>query len=228
MSATSQGTTPRQSATGDSRRWRVAPVCPCGRWRYRGARGEHPRVRSSESDPPVAADVGVGGAEVGEGSAEVTDVGVGSADPYMRDQDAGSVVGKDPLRFNNWMKRSTTGAVIAGIALGLHQALEPEKPAVPFVIEASEPDDPDGLIDLRFDPDNPSATVAIIRSPVTDDRSDSPSRSMPAEPGTQADRHLPRRSVDDQYDAHAVGEAGGGVVGRCHWSATTARATHSA
>jgi hypothetical protein len=78
--------------------------------------------------------------------------------------------GKDPLRFNNWMKRSATGAVMTGIALGLQQALEPRKPEVPYVIEAREdPDDLDGPIDLRFDPDSPADTVAIIRRPVTDD-----------------------------------------------------------
>ena len=130
------------------------------------------------------------------------------------DQDAGSVAGKDPLRFNNWMKRSATGAVITGIALGLHKALEPEKPPVPFVIEAGEPDDPDGLIDLRFDPDSPSGTVAIIRRPVTDEGSEPRPRPEPAQPGAQPDRHLPRRTVDDQHDADAVGQAGGGVGGK--------------
>ena len=94
------------------------------------------------------------------------------------------------------------------------KALEAEKPAVPFVIEASEPDDPDGLIDLRFDPDSPSGTVAIIRRSVADDGLDTPSGSMPLEPGAQADRHLPRRTVDDQHDADTVGQAGGGVGGK--------------
>jgi len=160
-----------------------------------------------ESDPPVAADADVGGADP-------ADADVGGADTAVPDQDADSVAGKDPLRFNNWMKRSATGAVITGIALGLQKALEAEKPAVPFVIEASEPDDPDGLIDLRFDPDSPSGTVAIIRRSVADDGSDTPSGSMPVEPGAQADRHLPRRTVDDQHDADTVGQAGGGVGGK--------------
>jgi hypothetical protein len=83
----------------------------------------------------------------------------GEADP---DPDPG----KDPLRFSNWMKRSATGAVMTGIAVGLKEALQPQKKEVPFVIEArGEPDDPDQPIDLRFDPDSPSDTVAIIRRP---------------------------------------------------------------
>ena len=82
-------------------------------------------------------------------------------DPY-----GGSDPGKDPLRFSNWMKRSATGAVMTGIAVGLKEALQPQKKEVPFVIEArGEPDDPDKPIDLHFDPDSPADTVAIIRRP---------------------------------------------------------------
>jgi hypothetical protein len=72
--------------------------------------------------------------------------------------------GRDPLRFNHWMKRSATGAVLTGIAIGLQQALETPKKQPAFVIVASdEPDGSDGPIDLRFDPDSPAGTVAIIR-----------------------------------------------------------------
>jgi hypothetical protein len=77
--------------------------------------------------------------------------------------------GNDPLRFNNWMKRSASGAVMTGIALGLQQALDARKDKPAFVMEApGEPDDPDAPIDLRFDPDNPANTVAIIRHPVSE------------------------------------------------------------
>jgi hypothetical protein len=97
--------------------------------------------------------------------------------PDARDGEP-SATTKDPLRFNNWMKRSATGAVMTGIAVGLHEALELPKPQVPFVIEApGEPDDPDGLIDLRFDPDSPADTVAVIRRPVTDGGSTPPAPS---------------------------------------------------
>jgi hypothetical protein len=76
--------------------------------------------------------------------------------------------GRDPLRFNHWMKRSAAGAVLSGMTLGLREALEPTKKTPAFVIEASGlPDDPDNPIDLRFDPDNPADTVAIIRAPRT-------------------------------------------------------------
>jgi len=75
-------------------------------------------------------------------------------------------VGSDPLRFNQWMKRSATGAVLSGIALGLQQALEPKRNLPAFVMEApGEPEDPDAPITLHFDPDDPTKTVAVIRSP---------------------------------------------------------------
>jgi hypothetical protein len=85
---------------------------------------------------------------------------------------------KDPLRFNNWMKRSATGALMTGIAVGLQQALELPRQQPAFVIEASgEPEDPDRPIDLRFDPDSPEDTVAIIKRPAPADPPEGPSVS---------------------------------------------------
>jgi hypothetical protein len=106
------------------------------------------------AEPGGAADHGPGAAPGGPATENVVD-------PYE-----GSDPGKDPLRFSNWMKRSATGAVMTGIAVGLKEALQPQKKEVPFVIEArGEPDDPDKPIDLHFDPDSPADTVAIIRRP---------------------------------------------------------------
>jgi hypothetical protein len=88
--------------------------------------------------------------------------------PYPEDG-VGHADGKDPLRFNNWRKRSAAGAVMTGIAVGLQQALEVPKKQPAFVIVASdEPDEPSGPIDLKFDPDSPADTVAIIRPPAVD------------------------------------------------------------
>jgi hypothetical protein len=106
-----------------------------------------------------AGDPGDGGNELGAASGGPHAENV--VDPYDE-----SDPGKDPLRFSNWMKRSATGAVMTGIAVGLKEALQPQKKEVPFVIEArGEPDDPDKPIDLHFDPDSPADTVAIIRRP---------------------------------------------------------------
>lgn len=72
--------------------------------------------------------------------------------------------GRDPRRFNEWRKRSATGVVMSGIALGLREALElpDQRPAI--VAEApGDPTDPDRPIELHFDPDDPAATVAVVR-----------------------------------------------------------------
>ncbi len=80
--------------------------------------------------------------------------------------DGDGYVAHDPLRFNRWMKRSASGAVLSGIALGLQQALEHKRETPAFVLEApGEPEDPDAPITLHFDPDDPTKTVAVIRSP---------------------------------------------------------------
>ncbi len=86
-------------------------------------------------------------------------------DPGDSEADVGDEeVGRDPRRFNDWRKRSATGAVMTGIALGLQEALELPRQRPALVIEApGEPDDPDHPIDLRFDPDSPEGTVAIVR-----------------------------------------------------------------
>jgi hypothetical protein len=88
----------------------------------------------------------------------------------------------DPLRFNTWMKRSATGAVLTGISLGLREALELRKNEPAIMIEASgEPEDPDNPIRLHFDPDDPRATVAVIRMP-SDGPEPGASRAVAPEP----------------------------------------------
>ncbi len=64
------------------------------------------------------------------------------------------------------LRRSTTsGALAAAVLLGLRDVLEPppdDEPAV--VVDApGEPDDPAAPLVLRFDPESPSGTVAIVR-----------------------------------------------------------------
>jgi hypothetical protein len=108
---------------------------------------------------------------------EPADDRVAAAGPSEAGDEDGAE-GRDPLRFNNWMKRSAAGAVMTGIAVGLQQALELPRQQPAFVIEASgEPEDPDRPIDLRFDPDSPADTVAIIRRPAPVDTPEGPSAS---------------------------------------------------
>ena len=101
----------------------------------------------------------------GTGADDLVDEGTGDDDPGPH----------DPLRFNQWMKRSAAGAVLSGIALGLQQALEPKRELPAFVMEApGEPEDPDAPITLRFDPDDPTKTVAVIRARTGSDTTTTP------------------------------------------------------
>jgi hypothetical protein len=90
---------------------------------------------------------------------------------------------EEPDRFTR-IRRSTAGAMLTGIGIGLQQIFESPKKQPAFVIKASsDPDGPQGPIDLHFDPDDPTKTVAIIRSQSTD-RTSATDRKPDAGPPT--------------------------------------------
>jgi hypothetical protein len=140
------------------------------------ASGDQPEAQERPEPATEATTEGPGDVDPAGGSerghpVDGTDDGAGAD----ADDDAES---RDPLRFNNWMKRSATGAVMTGIAVGLQQALQLPRQEPAFVIEASgEPHDPNRPIDLHFDPDNPADTVAIIRRPASKAEPEEPSPS---------------------------------------------------
>ncbi len=64
------------------------------------------------------------------------------------------------------LRRSTTsGALMAAMMLGLREVLEPPRDDEQAVVvdAPGEPDDPSASLVLRFDPDSPDKTVAIVR-----------------------------------------------------------------
>jgi hypothetical protein len=69
------------------------------------------------------------------------------------------------FRFERWRRRTATGAVLTGIALGLREALESEKELPAMVQPVPSGGDGGGPrpVELRLDPDYPAATVAIVR-----------------------------------------------------------------
>ena len=83
--------------------------------------------------------------------------------------DDGVHVPHEALPFDQWRRRSAAGAALSGIALGLQQVFQPKRELPAFVMEApGEPEDPDATITLRFDPSDPTRTVAVIRTPHPD------------------------------------------------------------
>ncbi len=133
--------------------------------------------RPDEGDNAVAHAVSAGSEPAGDGDATPDDrtldgTGAASASEGSSENELPDTV--DPLRFNKWMKRSATGAVMSGIALGLQEALTIKKEQPAFVMEApGEPEDDEAPIQLKFDPDNPANTVAIIRRPASERRAGS-------------------------------------------------------
>jgi hypothetical protein len=121
--------------------------------RYRG------RVDTTPDPEPVDDAPGSDGLWSEDELAELADTEATATDNELDEH-------QDPLRFNSWMKRSATGAVMTGIALGFQEALTVKKEKPAFVMEApSRPEDDDAPIRLHFDPDNPANTVAVIRHP---------------------------------------------------------------
>jgi hypothetical protein len=99
---------------------------------------------------------------------------VGQAPPPERDEegprhtdenaDDEGVDAHDSLRFDRWRKRSATGAVLTGVALGLQHALDRPKQEPAIVVEASgEPEDDDAPFVVHLDPDDPTRTVVVVR-----------------------------------------------------------------
>lgn len=63
-------------------------------------------------------------------------------------------------------RRSVSGALAAAVMLGLRDVLEPPRDEAAVVVEApGEPDDPSVPVTVRFDPESPHSTVAIVRRP---------------------------------------------------------------
>ena len=65
-----------------------------------------------------------------------------------------------------WRRSSAAGAVFAAALLGLRDALEPERDEEPAIVvdHAGEPDDAQAPVSVTLDPDDPSASVAVLRT----------------------------------------------------------------
>jgi len=129
-----------------------------------------PRAAPQSDDEPVVLRVGADAGDI-----DIKDVDIEDGFEDGGDATGEDASGRDPLRFNRWMRSSASGGILTGIALGLQHALEERREQPAFVMEApGEPEDPEAPISLHFDPDDPTKTVAVIRSPMHDGRRDGP------------------------------------------------------
>ena len=170
--------------------------------------------RSTEREP------GRPGADTGAG--ERVD---GATENVGEDRGDGGRRLADPLRFHRWMRTSSAGGVLTGIALGLQHALEEHREQPAFVMEApGEPEDPDAPITLHFDPDDPTRTVAVVRrtrpavrplgprGPPADGSDDGPTGPrLTPRPGHRDSRRTRSASADDVDPRRDRATAGSGA-----------------
>ena len=73
----------------------------------------------------------------------------------------------DVAGLRGWRRTSATGAVLGAAMLGLGEALEGRRlrDQPPIVMDdPGQPDDPEALVDLDFDPTSATGTVARLRA----------------------------------------------------------------
>ncbi len=85
-------------------------------------------------------------------------------DPSADDPSADDPSAARPSSFDRWRRRSATGAVLTGIALGLQEVFQPPRDEPAVVVTADDgADDPPRPVEVHLDPDDPSATIAVVR-----------------------------------------------------------------
>lgn len=75
-----------------------------------------------------------------------------------------------PSKVESWRKRSATGAILTGFALGLQQVFEPKRDEPSIVMETSGDPPRDLPIDADFEYQRPGQSVVSIRPWLLDDQ----------------------------------------------------------
>jgi hypothetical protein len=68
-----------------------------------------------------------------------------------------------PSPIERWRRRSVTGMLLTGIALGLREALEPKRDEPAIMAEAPGEPPGDKALDVSVDTDRPNESVLVIR-----------------------------------------------------------------
>ncbi|HLI53195.1 MAG TPA: hypothetical protein VKU88_02625 [Acidimicrobiales bacterium] len=88
-----------------------------------------------------------------------------------------------PPRVEAWRKRSAAGAILTGFALGLQQALEPNRQEPSIVVQTSGDPPRDLPVEADFEYGRPRQSVVQVRPWLLDD----PTRAgTPGDPGEEA------------------------------------------
>jgi hypothetical protein len=79
------------------------------------------------------------------------------------DDPAGGAHNALPPRVESWRRRSVTGAILTGFALGLKQVLEPEREEPAVVMQVSGEPVRDLAVDAQLNDLQPSESVVTVR-----------------------------------------------------------------
>jgi hypothetical protein len=80
-----------------------------------------------------------------------------------------------PPRIESWRRRSAAGAILTGFAMGLKEALEPQRQEPSIVMETSGDPPRDLPVEAEVDQIRPSDNVVKIRPWLLDEEEDPPS-----------------------------------------------------
>jgi hypothetical protein len=95
-----------------------------------------------------------------------------------------------PPRIESWRRRSAMGAILTGFALGLREALEPEREEPAIVAQVSGEPVGDLPVQAQLDEVSPRESVVTIRPWLLEDR---PATAGPPEPAAGSERPKPKR-----------------------------------
>ena len=96
-----------------------------------------------------------------------------------------------PSKVESWRKRSATGAILTGFALGLQQVFETKRDEPSIVMETSGDPPRDLPIDADFEYQRPGQSVVSIRPWLLDDQpapGSAPSADLPGDQAPGTDR----------------------------------------
>jgi hypothetical protein len=93
-----------------------------------------------------------------------------------------------PEKVEAWRRRTVAGAMLTGIARGLGQVFDPEKEKPAIVAEmAGAPPPPPGPVEAVIDPDDPAASLLVVKAWMVEEDGEVAAGGADARAGAGAD-----------------------------------------
>jgi hypothetical protein len=189
--------------------------------------GASPSEAALGSDEPVtparSSETGAAADEAQATMAAQAAVATVSAQAELSEEDFASSDQAPLTRRERWQRRTATGAILSGLALGFQQVFEAPKEDVSIVMETSGTPPRDLPVEAEFDEMVPRRSIVKIRPWLLPEPATQPEESEDAEAATDADA-----AADPAAEAGLGETAAGAVPVKAeHQSATEATDTTS-